>query len=283
MRAAKSQALHFSEDQGVRYLHFGTPWIQGAMRIRVPHRLVLDYTQDMMAWLMLMSVPDRVLHLGLGAGACVRFFGHYFPRCQQTVVELHKEVILANELVFGVRAHQDLRIIQADAKQWIKTLESDHWPLLLVDLYDANAKGPSCDGPRFYQHCYRALASPGLLVVNLFGSHPSWQPNLLAISKTFKTEPLVLTAGSAGNVVVIVAKGPRLQWPAHQQASALIDQLARRARLITRQLKLPAQRWIEPMQRYLNPSPVKKPSKPPLGGSKRPLRQTSLEGPEICA
>ncbi|NCW98692.1 MAG: hypothetical protein EBW71_06870, partial [Betaproteobacteria bacterium] len=76
MRAAKGQALHFSEDQGVRYLHFGTPWIQGAMRIRVPHRLVLDYTQDMMAWLMLMSVPDRVLHLGLGAGACVRFFGH---------------------------------------------------------------------------------------------------------------------------------------------------------------------------------------------------------------
>ncbi|NCX01529.1 MAG: hypothetical protein EBV72_01480 [Betaproteobacteria bacterium] len=54
----KPQALTFSESEGVRYLHFGTPWIQGAMRIKHPHRLVLEYTQDMMAWLMLLAAPS---------------------------------------------------------------------------------------------------------------------------------------------------------------------------------------------------------------------------------
>ena len=35
-----------SESEGIRYLHFGTEWIQGAMRIRKPAELVLAYTQQ---------------------------------------------------------------------------------------------------------------------------------------------------------------------------------------------------------------------------------------------
>ncbi|MEY2796696.1 MAG: hypothetical protein RLZZ119_177, partial [Pseudomonadota bacterium] len=34
--------------------------------MKQPHQLVLDYTQDMMAWLMLLEAPDRLLQLGLG-------------------------------------------------------------------------------------------------------------------------------------------------------------------------------------------------------------------------
>ena len=38
-----------SEFEGVRYLHLGTPWVQGAMRIRKPRQLELEYVQRMMA------------------------------------------------------------------------------------------------------------------------------------------------------------------------------------------------------------------------------------------
>ncbi|HTY99766.1 MAG TPA: spermidine synthase, partial [Rhodocyclaceae bacterium] len=47
-----------SEEAGVRYLHFGSAWVQGAMRIARPFALELDYTREMMACLLLRPEPD---------------------------------------------------------------------------------------------------------------------------------------------------------------------------------------------------------------------------------
>jgi hypothetical protein len=41
--------IDISEQAGVRYLHFGSTWIQGAMRIARPWNLELEYTREMMA------------------------------------------------------------------------------------------------------------------------------------------------------------------------------------------------------------------------------------------
>jgi len=60
-RAAPDTPIELSEQDGVRYLHFGSPWIQGAMRLRRPFDLELDYVRHMMAWLLFMAPPARVL------------------------------------------------------------------------------------------------------------------------------------------------------------------------------------------------------------------------------
>ena len=39
-----------SDDGDVRYLHLGTPWVQGSMRIRDPFDIDLEYVQRMMGW-----------------------------------------------------------------------------------------------------------------------------------------------------------------------------------------------------------------------------------------
>ena len=39
-------SIDISEEAGVRYLHFGSSWIQGAMRIARPFALELDYTRE---------------------------------------------------------------------------------------------------------------------------------------------------------------------------------------------------------------------------------------------
>ena len=51
-----------SEVDGVRYLHFHTEWVQGAMRIKNPAELVLEYTSQMMAWLLFLE-PVSYTHL----------------------------------------------------------------------------------------------------------------------------------------------------------------------------------------------------------------------------
>ena len=45
-------SLDLSEEAGVRSLHFGSQWIQGAMRIRKPDALEIKYTREMLACLL---------------------------------------------------------------------------------------------------------------------------------------------------------------------------------------------------------------------------------------
>src|ERR1044072_5085401 len=90
-----------SEADGVRYLPLGTPWVQGAMRIRKPLALELEYIQRMMAW-MLLRPPAQLTHgeavqLGLGAAAITRYC-HSVLKMRTTAVELNQTVIDACRL-----------------------------------------------------------------------------------------------------------------------------------------------------------------------------------------
>ena len=67
--------IDIREEAGVRTLHFGSDWIQGAMRIARPWQLELDYTREMMTSLILRDpahYPRKVLLIGLGAASRAR-------------------------------------------------------------------------------------------------------------------------------------------------------------------------------------------------------------------
>lgn len=83
--------IDIREAAGVRTLHFGSDWIQGAMRIARPWRLELDYTREMMASLLLRDdarFPRNVLLIGLGAASLTKFLYRYYPQTKLTVVEI---------------------------------------------------------------------------------------------------------------------------------------------------------------------------------------------------
>ena len=50
-------SIEISERAGVRYLHFSSDWVQGAMRVQRPNALELPYTREMMAGLLLREPP----------------------------------------------------------------------------------------------------------------------------------------------------------------------------------------------------------------------------------
>jgi spermidine synthase len=91
-------SVDISEEAGVRYLHFGSDWIQGAMRIARPYALELDYTREMMLPLLLRDAnwPRRVLVIGLGAASVLKFLWRHRPAARLTVVEIDPQVVAAN-------------------------------------------------------------------------------------------------------------------------------------------------------------------------------------------
>ena len=98
MKPKKSPPRHavdISEEAGVRYLHFGSDWVQGAMRIARPWSLELAYTREMMAGLLLRGGehwPRNALLVGLGAGSLAKFIYRNLPDCRITVVEINPQV-----------------------------------------------------------------------------------------------------------------------------------------------------------------------------------------------
>jgi len=229
--------ISLSEQDGVRYLHFGTEWIQGAMRLARPDDLELDYVRRMMAWLLFLSPPERILQLGLGAGALTRFSHRRFMASQTTVVECSSEVINVARHWFDLPADDArLSVVQADAGAFLRREPSrERYGVIQVDLYDAQARGPVLDSAAFYRDCHRALASPGILVVNLFGRGHGFAASLSRIERAFDGRVRAMAPVPAGNRVVLAFKGPPLK--------VTVSALVQRARTLSRRYGLPG---IEP-------------------------------------
>ena len=117
------EAVTFSESGGVRYLHFGSELIQGAMRMRDPDEIYLEYNQQMMAWLLFLETKPgmRVAQLGLGTGALTKFQYRYCPAVKTTVVELNPAVIVsARSMFFTPDDDRRLETLQVDAKLYVR-------------------------------------------------------------------------------------------------------------------------------------------------------------------
>lgn len=227
-----------SEQGGVRYLHFGTEWVQGAMRMAKPDELVLAYTQQMMAWLLFLEPrkTDEVAILGLGAGSLLRYTLKHTPALIETV-EWNPAVTAICRMYFRLPETRRSAIDHCDAGLWVeKTVNFGRYMALMVDLYDAHAQGPVRDSLEFYQGCHRALADAGVMTVNLFGNHASFPPNLNNIRKAFGGRVLELPEIDAGNRIVLAFKGPLLDVSTRQ--------LLERAQDVESAYGLPAPRWV---------------------------------------
>jgi spermidine synthase len=236
-RKPKFAPVTLSEQDGVRYLHFGTEWVQGAMRIRKPDWPELEYAQQMMAWMLFIEQPRAIAQLGLGAATLTKFCYRQFPEAQVSAVELNQSVIAICNSMFKLPAEDErLRVLEMDALDFVED-PANHgaFDVLQCDLYDATARGPVLDTPDFYSACNDCLAPNGIMTVNLFGDHPSFAKNIKAMKYAFD-HVICLPEVHDGNVVALCFKNR----PVLDDAA-----LAARAAQIVATTKLPAKSWVK--------------------------------------
>ena len=236
-----------SEGGGVRYLHLGTPWIQGAMRVRKPQAIELEYVQRMMAWMLLRPsdqlTEGHAVQLGLGAAAITKFC-HQQLRMRTTAVELNDTVISACRLWFHLPPDDGrLSVLHEDAARYVEAVQNiGTADVLCVDLYDHEAAAPVLDDDAFYRGCHRLLSDEGVMSVNLFGRDASFERSAARIEAAFGTGRVaMLKPTKEGNTIVLAWKGFDLPDRAT---------LAARAENIDTRFKLPAGKWL----RLLAPS-----------------------------
>jgi spermidine synthase len=241
--------VNLSESRGVRYLHFETPWIQGAMRIAAPDDIELDYVQRMMVWMLFRDDAElaagHAVQLGLGAAAITRFCVKRLGM-RTTAVELNRRVIDACRLWFRLPADSErLQVLEMDAAAYVADpARRGSVDALSVDLYDQDAASPVLDSAEFYRDCHAVLAKGGLMTVNLFGRESSFDTSLARIAAAFEGGTVAaLKPTPEGNTIVLAMK--QVTFPDR-------DALARRAENIETRWKLPARKWL----RMIAPAPA---------------------------
>jgi spermidine synthase len=238
-----------SEYDGVRFLHLDSIWVQGAMRIRKPQQLELEYIQRMMVWMLWRESKQvregHAVQLGLGAAALTRYC-HKVLRMQTSAVELNPTVINACRVWFHLpEDDKRLTVFNADAARWVAEPErAQTVDVLNVDLYDHDAASPVLDDEAFYANCHRILADGGLMTVNLFGRDASFARSAGRIASVFGSDQVwSLAPTKEGNTIVVAARG--VQVPEREE-------LERRAATIEAEFELPARKWL----RLVRPLPM---------------------------
>jgi spermidine synthase len=258
--AADLPDVTVSESAGVRYLHLGTPWVQGAMRIDDPIAIELEYVRRMMVWMLARDATGfagaHAVQLGLGAGAITRFCSKRLKmRC--TVVELNPRVVAVCRQWFRLPPPSaGLEILEMNAQRFVDdprrrgTVDA-----LCVDLYDHEAASPVLDSAAFYRACFELLAPGATMTVNLFGHNASFETSIGRIAAAFGAEAvLTVQPTKEGNTVVLAMK--QVTLPGR-------DELARRAENIETRWQLPAGKWLRMMRPVPADTPALLPNLPP--------------------
>lgn len=231
------------DEEGVRYLQFGTPWIQGAMRLDRPDALEVEYVQQMMMWTLFMQRPAHICQLGLGAASLTRFCHLHFPDAHVTAVEIDQAVIDICREKFRLPPDNDrLTVLHGDAHDFVSD-PANHGTLdiLQVDLYDADAHGPALGSPEFYQACSACLKADGIMTVNLFCDYPEHHDHLQRMEAVFEAVAWLPEVHDSNIVAIGFKSAPVLDF----------DELYARAQDISQRLGLPAPSWVDGLYTWM--------------------------------
>ena len=205
-----THSIDIREEAGVRTLHFGSSWIQGAMRIARPWNLELDYTKEMMASLLLREesrFPRKVLLIGLGAASLTKFLYRNYPLAKLTVVEINPGVVAAARQFFKL-PEDPLRvnIVIGDGAEYVLSNDKN-WDLILVDGFDAEARAGALDTLPFYQAARARLSSNGVMAVNLLGRSKGFKASVERIHEAFDGRAIAFPSCDSGNTIAFAAAG----------------------------------------------------------------------------
>lgn len=202
-RTATRHAVDISEADGVRYLHFGSDWVQGAMRIARPWSLELEYTREMMAGLLMRSTiawPKNALIVGLGAGSLAKFLFRYLPDCKITALEIHPQVAFIAQQYFRLPDDRRLDVRIGCAADFMLA-GGQAYDLILSDGFDATGRPGMLDSEPYYLACRARLTGNGLFCTNLL-REKGFRQSVDRIEQAFDGHCRLLPPCASGNTIL---------------------------------------------------------------------------------
>jgi spermidine synthase len=197
------------ENQVLRSLHFGTRARQSAMYVDKPYLLPLSYSRYMLAPLMFLPRPERVLVLGFGAGSLCQFFHYHFrPDIDIDAVELRPEVIDVARRYFHLdEQQQDIHIHLQSALDYLRTTDLTY-DLIMVDIYNDKGVDRTILEEAFFRLLQGHTREGGYISVNLWSSHPETFQQVQGQIRQQFSHCLNIPVPNKGNIIIVASNQP---------------------------------------------------------------------------
>lgn len=215
------------DDRGARSLYFSLDELQSRMDSRQPWQLDVDYTRTMMGFLLFQPAPLHIGMVGLGGGSLAKFCYRQLPACRITVAEINPHVI-ALRRDFQIPDDDDRLVVQqADGAAFVAR-HAGGFDALLVDGFDHQGQPAQLCSAAFYDDCLAALASGGVLAVNLHHDHADYPLWIARLQRSFNGNVVEVLAPEKSNSIAFASAGKPLS-PRHLSLQAALGALDAKA------------------------------------------------------
>lgn len=214
--ASAYSTIRVRRDGDVRTLSFvrddGQEAVQSRLDLTAPHTLLSPYARGMFTSYLYQPHPRRVLIVGLGGGAMVRFLTHHEPDVRVDAVEIDPVVVRLAAEYFGVRSGGPVQIHTADAVAFIESTE-ERYDLILMDAFlrpsaETDATGvPSGLKTRAFLGRLKSVLAPGGVVAFNMNEHDRLADDVTAVREVFGPVALYRCPPAANQVLVAGADG----------------------------------------------------------------------------
>ena len=207
--------IRVRRDGDVRALTFvrddGREAVQTRVNLSAPHTLVAPYARGMFVSYLYQPHPRRVLVIGLGGGAMVRFLTHHEPDVQVDAVEIDPAVVrIANEY-FGVRSEGNVRIHTGDAVQFVESTP-ERYDVIFMDAFLRPSDDTDTTGVptrlktiEFLRHLKKTLNPGGVVAFNV-NEHDRMAGDIAAVTAAFG-HAVLYRCPPADNKVMVAVEG----------------------------------------------------------------------------
>jgi spermidine synthase len=196
--------------------------LQSVINVDHPEKLALKNLEYLIAILLFIPQPKRILLLGTGGGSLVHFLRHHYPDSHLTSVDIDGELLnLMHERMRLPRANDHLTYVIDDAAHYLQ-LCSQTFDLILVDIFIGDQSPDWLLSADNMQRLYGLLNESGAVAYNLLIDNESeFSQYYRSLRDVFSQQTLCIPVAGYDNTI---AYGVRYQ--AEEQDMSSYMQLA---------------------------------------------------------
>lgn len=170
----------------------GSVYIESAVDLADPLRLVVPYTRTLYGGLFFQPDPKRVLMIGLGGAGFHRPFMHSFPDTLLQTVELDPKVFELCKTHLGFKPNENTPVALVDGRLFVKR-DKTQWDWIILDAFRGGFVPPHLKTEEFYRECAARLSERGVFITNLHPNTKLYPSDLKTLRKVFPQVILLQT------------------------------------------------------------------------------------------
>jgi spermidine synthase len=184
--------------------------LQSVIDLQNPHHLELRNLEYLMAALLFIPDPERILMLGTAGGSLLHFLKHYYPESRITALDIDIELIeeLLQRKILPA-ADIGLEYIYADAEHFIRGCEQKY-DLILVDVFSGSQSPTWLLEKESSSRLFRLLNEPGAVAYNLIiDSEHEFKGFYRDLRLAFAGQTLCLPVKDFENTIAFAFRSPQ--------------------------------------------------------------------------